>query len=89
VELVRDDAPPMVRAEAVLRAREIITLQSQLTGDSVVVVPILVARSSIGDQKLRTDLAGLPIIYSGDPLLPHPLVAEWIKRQAQEAIARP
>jgi sirohydrochlorin ferrochelatase len=89
VELVRDDAPEAVRAEAVLRARELISLQSEITSKDVVVVPILIARSSIGDEKLKRDLEGLPIRYSGEPLLPHPLIAEWIKRRAREVSVDP
>jgi sirohydrochlorin ferrochelatase len=91
VELVRDDAAPAVRAEAVLRAREIVSLQSRMTGSDVVVVPVLIARSSVGDQRIRSDLAGLPIVYSGAPILPHPLIARWIQVRAREAlgVARP
>jgi sirohydrochlorin cobaltochelatase len=39
IELVRDDAPASVRAEAVKRVREIIILQRAATGQDVTVVP--------------------------------------------------
>jgi sirohydrochlorin ferrochelatase len=81
VELVREDAPAPVRAEAVQRLRELIALQAELTGKPVVVVPILISRGGISRSRLMTDLAGLPIRYSGDPLLPHPAIAAWITRR--------
>ena len=82
VELVRDDAPAAVRAEGVKRTRELIELQHQLTQKPVVVVPILVSKGSINRSKLPQDLAGLPIAYSGEALLPHPEMVKWIERQA-------
>ena len=82
VELVRDDAPAAVRAEAVKRTRELIELQHALTQKPVVVVPILVSKGSINRSKLPQDLAGLPIVYSGDALLPHPEMVKWIERRA-------
>ena len=88
VDLVRDDAPAAVRAEAVRRVREIIELQHQVTGLPVIVSPVLVSKGSINRDKLPRDLAGLPIVYSGDPLLPHPEMAWWIERRVREA-ARP
>ena len=79
VELVRDDAPAEVRAEAVRRTRELIELQYALTRKPVIVVPVLVSKGSINRSKLPKDLAGLPIVYSGEPLLPHPEMARWIE----------
>ena len=82
VELVREDAPPPVRAEAVLRLRELIALQAELTGQPVVVVPILVSRGGISRSRVLQDLQGLPIRYADDPLLPHAAMADWITRRA-------
>jgi sirohydrochlorin cobaltochelatase len=79
VELVRDDAPAGVRAEAVQRTRELIELQHGLTQKPVVVVPLLISKGSINRSKLPRDLAGLPIVYSGDALLPHPEMVRWIE----------
>jgi sirohydrochlorin cobaltochelatase len=89
VELVRDDAPAPVRAEAVKRAREIIGLQRAATGQDVIVVPILVSSGSVANQKLPADLAGLPIIYAGTPLLPHAQMAAWVERRVLEAVVTP
>ena len=47
VELVRDDAPAAVRAEAVLRVRELITLQQLATGAPVFVVPVLISKGRV------------------------------------------
>lgn len=79
VGLVRDDAPPAVRAEAVRSVRDIIQLQYELTGRPVVVVPALISTSSISREKIPADLAGLPIVYSGEALLPHEGLARWIE----------
>ena len=88
VELVRDDAPAAVRAEAVLRVRELIGMQRQITGKDVLVVPVLVSRGSINRDKLPRDLAGMPMLYSGEPLLPHPEMIRWIESRVMTAISR-
>jgi sirohydrochlorin ferrochelatase len=82
--MVRDDAPDAVRAEAVRSIREIIELQHALTRRDVVVVPILISKGYV-TGKLRKDLAGLPVIFDGEGLLPHPALAAWIARRVQEA----
>ena len=89
VELVRDDAPKPVRAEAVKRAREIVTLQRAATGNDVIVIPILVSSGDVANRKLPGDLAGLPIVYGGVPLLPHAAIASWVERRVLEAVATP
>jgi len=82
VEMVRDDAPAPVRAEAVQRTRELIELQYAMTKQPVIVVPLLVSKGSINRSKLPQDLAGLPIVYSGEALLPHPEMVRWIELRA-------
>ena len=84
VELVRDDAPKAVRAEAVLRTRELIALQHELTGADVAVVPILVSTGSVSREKFPKDLAGLPVIYRGDALLPNAEMARWVEARVRE-----
>ncbi|NIR80444.1 MAG: hypothetical protein GWM92_16880 [Gemmatimonadetes bacterium] len=85
--LLRDDAPDPVRAEAVRRIREIIRLQHDLTGRTVVVVPILISKGYISTRKLPRDLEGLPVAYDGEGLLPHPGVADWVARRVREALS--
>lgn len=84
VDLIRDDAPAAVRAEAILRIREIIRLQHEATGADVVVVPVLIASGEV-TGKIPTDLAGLPINYDGKALLPHAEIARWVEREVREA----
>jgi sirohydrochlorin cobaltochelatase len=87
--LLRDDAPPPVRAEAVRRIREIIALQHELTGEPVVVVPILISRGYISTHKLPKDLEALPIAYDGEGLLPHPAIARWVERRVTSRSSTP
>lgn len=84
VELVRDDAPAAVRAEAVLRVRELIDLQAQLTGKDVIVVPVLVSAGSVSRDKVPNDIRSTKSIYVGEPLLPHGAMSEWIARRVRE-----
>jgi sirohydrochlorin ferrochelatase len=84
VELVREDAPAGVRAEAVQRLRELISLQNEVTQQPVTVVPILISRGGISRSRILKDLEGLPIKYSGEPVLPHPAIADWIRRRATD-----
>lgn len=89
VDLVRDDAPPAVRAEAVRRVRELIELQHLVTRQPVLVVPVLVSKGAISRDKLPNDLRGLPIIYSGEPLLPHPEITRWIEDRVRDVRTQP
>lgn len=82
--LVRDDAPPEVRAEAVRAIRETIALQHALTGEPVVVVPILVSEGRVSREKIPSDLEGLDVVYTGEPILPHPALARWIARRVTD-----
>lgn len=85
VDLVRDDAPAEVRAEAVRRIRELIELQHMATGRDVIVVPALISKGSISTEKIPADLQGLPIVYSGNSLLPHPEMARWVAARVESA----
>jgi sirohydrochlorin ferrochelatase len=86
--VVRDDAPPAVRAEAVRGVRDVIALQAAATGQEVVVVPVAISHGAFTDIKLRADLAGLPVRYDAEPLLPHEQVVRWVVRQVREAAGR-
>jgi len=89
IGLVRDDAPDEVRAEAVKRVREIITLQHEITGKPVIVVPLLVSSGSVARVHFVKDLEGLPVVYAGTPLLPHPALARWVERRVRDALRAP
>jgi sirohydrochlorin cobaltochelatase len=85
VGLVRDDAPAKVRSEAVAHARELIELQHKVTGQPVVVVPVAISSGRLTSETLPRDLAGLPIVYDGAALLPHPGMARWVEARVREA----
>jgi sirohydrochlorin cobaltochelatase len=85
VELVRDDAPAQVRAEAVRRTRELIELQHLATGAEVLVIPILISKGSVSRDKVPADIRGTPSRYGSEPLLPHEGIARWIERRVREA----
>ena len=84
LELVRDDAPAPVRAEAVLRTRELIEMQRTITGRDVIVVPVLVSKGLVSRDKLPRDIEGTPSVYAGEPLLPHAAMARWIERRVKD-----
>lgn len=88
VGLVRDDAPADVRAAAVAQVRAEIQAQHAATGQPVVVVPVLISRGNVSEVKFRRDLEGLPVVYNGEPLLPHPGLARWIESRVRENAAR-
>lgn len=89
VELVRDDAPKAVRAEAVLRVRDLIALQQMATGLDVIVVPVLVSKGAVSRDKIPADIKGTPSVYAGEPLLPHPAMSRWIESRVTEATRAP
>lgn len=85
VDLVRDDAPAPVRAEAVRRVRELIELQHAATGKDVIVVPVLVSKGSVSRDKVPNDIKGTHSVYEGEPLLPHPAMARWIEDRVRQS----
>ncbi|HEX6925584.1 MAG TPA: CbiX/SirB N-terminal domain-containing protein [Longimicrobiaceae bacterium] len=85
VGLVRDDAPAPVREEAVASIREIIQLQHLATGRPVVVVPVLISTGSVSREKFPRDLEGLPVVYEGEALLPHPGMARWVEARVRDS----
>jgi hypothetical protein len=50
-------------------------------------MPALISRGQVSQEKIPADLAGLPIIYSGDPLLPHEGLARWIEARVAAVVA--
>ena len=84
VGLVRDDAPAPVRSEAVASIRAMIELQHLATGKPVVVVPVLISTGQVSREKFPRDLEGLPVVYSGEALLPHPGLTKWVEARVRE-----
>lgn len=87
VGLLRDDAPPPVRAEAIAAMRDSVLAMAERAGDSVVAMPVMISSGSITSTKIPNDLAGLPIRYHAEPLAPLPQLSRWIERVARTAAA--
>ena len=77
--MLRDDAPPAIRAAAVadLRAK----VKAASARGRAIVVPVLVSRGGI-ERKLARDLEGLDYAWDGRALMPHPGFAAWVLRRA-------
>jgi sirohydrochlorin ferrochelatase len=78
---VQDDASPDIRAAAVRALRQRIARYAADTGRAVIVVPWLVGSGALSRVQLPEDLAELDIRYDGHPLLPHPALTRWVRRQ--------
>jgi len=83
VALLRDDAAAPIRAAAVADMRRRITALSAETGDSVVVLPVLISSGPIIEVTIPADLKGMPVRYSRVPLAPLAPLARWIERIAE------
>lgn len=82
IGLLRDDAPPPVRAAAIALIRETVNGLATAAGDSVAVLPILISSGSIDRVTIPKDLFALPIRYTATSLAPHDALARWIERVA-------
>jgi len=79
---LRDDAPEPTRRAAIEQLRQ--EVQRVSADGEVLVVPVLMAKGGI-ERKIAKALKGLTYRYSGQTLLPHPLIAQWIAQRAAEA----
>lgn len=82
IGLLRDDAPPPVRAAAIALIRETVNGLATAAGDSVAVLPVLISSGSINRVTIPKDLFALPIRYTAISLTPHHALARWIERVA-------
>ncbi len=82
VALLRDDAPPSVRAAAVRAMRDSVLAMSARAQDSVVAMPVMISSGSITRTKIPRDLADLPLRYRPEPLAPLGVLARWVERSA-------
>lgn len=87
VALLRDDAPPAVRAQAVAAMRDSVLAMASRARDSVVAMPVMISQGTITQTKIPRDLAELPLNYRAEPLAPLAVLARWIERSAAAAIA--
>jgi sirohydrochlorin ferrochelatase len=84
--LLRDDAPPPIRAEAIRRMRDTVTALAARSRDSVTVLTVLIAEGQMTRSRIPRDLDGLPIRYAPMGLTPLPVIARWIERVAGELL---
>lgn len=82
VGLLRDDAPPPVRAAAIADLRDTVEALAARARDSVLVLPVLISSGEINEVKIPRDLEGLPMHYVPTPLAPREELARWIERVA-------
>lgn len=54
----------------------------------LVVAPVFLSEGYFTKQVIPSRLEGLDYVYSGEALLPHPLISRWIARQVREAIGK-
>jgi hypothetical protein len=83
--LLRDDAPPPLRAKAIREMRDTVTALAARSEDSVTVMTVLIAEGQMTRSRIPRDLDGLPIRYAPMGLTPLPVIARWIERVAEEA----
>ncbi len=80
---IRDDASHAVREDAKQALRQ--AVQDAGRQHQVLVVPVLMAQGGI-EHKIPKLLKGLSYRYSGQTLLPHPKLSEWIAQQANSVL---
>ena len=88
VALLRDDAPAEIKSVAIAAMRDTLGALASRHGDSVLVMPIMIANGPIPQRGIPTHLAGLPWTAAPAGLTPHPAIARWIERVAAEGRCR-
>lgn len=86
VGLLRDDAPPPVRAAAVGALRDTIQALATRAADSVVVLPVLISSGGLNRVTIPRDLNDLPIRYHPVALATHAELARWIERVDRKSV---
>jgi sirohydrochlorin ferrochelatase len=84
--LLRDDAPPPVRAAAISGLRDTVMALAARNRDSVTVMTVMVARGPMTSARIPQELRGLPVRYAPAGLTPLPAIARWIERVAEETL---
>lgn len=82
IGLLRDDAPPPLRAAAIAKIHSQVRALLTSPADSVTVMPVLISTGRIDRVTIPSDLAGLPVRYTPMVLAPHAALAQWIERVA-------
>ena len=45
---------------------------------------MLISSGQVSREKIPADLEGLPVVYDGQALLPHPGLARWVEARVKE-----
>ncbi|MCC7009634.1 MAG: TonB-dependent receptor [Acidobacteria bacterium] len=81
--LLRDDAPAPVKDKALAELRASVEAHTQQ--GRVVVVPLLLGAGRVANQ-IPDLLKGLPVAWSGQPILPDDRIAEWVLAQVRAKV---
>lgn len=84
VVTLRDDAPKPIRDAATEQLRA--TVRKAAEDSRVLVLPVLISVGHI-QRQIQERLEGLEYQMSGTGIADHRLTAEWIRQQAQDALA--
>ncbi|MGZ0039776.1 sirohydrochlorin chelatase [Paenibacillus ottowii] len=68
------------------RVHDKATYWNQERGHDVIVAPLFLSSGYFTSHMIPKRLQGLDYRYSGDPLLPHPLLTSWMDRQIRELL---
>lgn len=79
VATIRDDSPKAVKQAAIEELRALIRIAAK--SSRVIVVPHLIARGGI-EAHVREAVEGLPVVWSGETLAPHPVLPRWVLKRA-------
>lgn len=82
---VRDDADPEIYEKAKQSFRNEV-IKADEKGDAIV-IPLLLSQGGVESRYLKR-LEGLNFIWSGETLLPHPNVSEFIKLRVENALSQ-
>ena len=83
--LLRDDAPPEVRAASIQEMRDTVSALATRASDSVTVMTVLISHGGMQRVTIPRDLEGLPVRYAPVSLTPLAAIARWIERVARDA----
>jgi sirohydrochlorin ferrochelatase len=59
-------------------------LRSEFPGNEILVIPLFLSEGYFTKEVIPRRIEGLGCRYEGRALMPHPLISEWIVRQARE-----
>jgi hypothetical protein len=82
---VRDDAPKEIYEMASENLRSLVRQSSK--NSTVIIVPLLLSKGGI-EKGIVKRLEGLDYKWTGETLLPNPLISEFLERSAEEGLLK-